>query len=116
LRLVSLTFRPCLCGDPREPQRAIFGISVERYKLAVFRNPPSAVVWSLGRLVAFQISGPEAFRCRSPCDCGDGRDRPAFAACFVPASAAVLHPVSQLFFSIWTPELLLWFRLTFSPL
>jgi branched-chain amino acid transport system ATP-binding protein len=115
LRLVHSPFGHALVAIRENQQRATFqGYPVERYKLAVFVI--SAVVTALaGGLVAFQnylvsaeaVSVPFAGELLAMVVIGGMRSM------LGPALGALFFILFRELFSIWTPNWLLWFGLTF---
>jgi branched-chain amino acid transport system ATP-binding protein len=115
LRLVRSPFGHALVAVRENQQRATFqGYPVERYKLAVFVI--SAVVTGLaGGLVAFQnylvsaeaVSVPFAGELLAMVVIGGMRSM------LGPALGALFFILFRELFSIWTPNWLLWFGLTF---
>ena len=115
LRLVRSPFGHVLVAIRENQQRATFqGYPVERYKLAVFVI--SAVVTGLaGGLVAFQnylvsaeaVSVPLAGELLAMVVIGGMRSM------LGPALGALFFILFRELFSIWTPNWLLWFGLTF---
>jgi branched-chain amino acid transport system ATP-binding protein len=115
LRLVRSPFGHALVAIRENQQRATFqGYPVERYKLAVFVI--SAVVTGLaGGLVAFQnylvsaeaVSVPFAGELLAMVVIGGMRSM------LGPALGALFFILFRELFSIWTPNWLLWFGLTF---
>jgi ABC-type branched-subunit amino acid transport system ATPase component/ABC-type branched-subunit amino acid transport system permease subunit len=115
LRLVRSPFGHVLVAIRENQQRATFqGYPVERYKLAVFVI--SAVVTGLaGGLVAFQnylvsaeaVSVPFAGELLAMVVIGGMRSM------LGPALGALFFILFRELFSIWTPNWLLWFGLTF---
>jgi branched-chain amino acid transport system ATP-binding protein len=115
LRLVRSPFGHALVAIRENQQRATFqGYPVERYKLVVFAI--SAVVTGLaGGLVAFQnylvsaeaVSVPFAGELLAMVVIGGMRSM------LGPALGAVFFILFRELFSIWTPNWLLWFGLTF---
>jgi len=115
LRLVRSPFGHVLVAIRENQQRATFqGYPVERYKLAVFVI--SAVVTGLaGGLIAFQnylvsaeaVSVPFAGELLAMVVIGGMRSM------LGPALGALFFVLFRELFSIWTPNWLLWFGLTF---